>query len=285
MLSWKYRDPGRLLAERIGAAPNHTGYTGNGGNSPQALVNGAAADIAAGRADVVLVGGAESWRTRMRLRAQGERPAWTVQDESVPTAELLVPEVPMATDAETRIGLDRPAYVYPLFEQSLRISLGRTVGDHLAAVGELWARFSKVAATNPHAWTQREHTAAEIVTPNPGNRWISWPYPKLLNSNNMVEQAARYWSVRPLLPPGSASRVSAGCSPSPAPRRTTPSPSPSGTRCTGHRRSGSRVPRRCGSPASAWTTSHSSTCTPASRPPCRLPHVSSGSRRMIRAVR
>jgi len=190
MLSWKYRDPGRLLAERIGAAPKHTGYTGNGGNSPQALVNGAAADIAAGRADVVLVGGAESWRTRMRLRAQGERPAWTVQDESVPKAEVLVPEVPMATDAETRIGLDRPAYVYPLFEQSLRISLGRTVGDHLAAVGDLWARFSKVAATNPHAWTQREHTAAEIVTPNPDNRWISWPYPKLLNSNNMVEQAA-----------------------------------------------------------------------------------------------
>lgn len=190
MLSWRYRDPGRLVGERIGAEPRHTAYTGNGGNGPQTLINGAAEDIAAGRCSTAIIGGAESWRTRMKLRAQGERPSWTVQDDSTPPADMLVPEVPMTGESESRIGLDRPAYVYPLFEQALRISGETSVDEHRGTAGALWASFSKVAATNRHAWTQREFTRDEIVTPSADNRWVSWPYTKLMNSNNMVDQGA-----------------------------------------------------------------------------------------------
>ncbi|MEV5303363.1 acetyl-CoA acetyltransferase [Amycolatopsis methanolica] len=189
-LSWKYRDPGRLVADLLGATPSHTAYTADGGDNPQALVAGAALDIAAGRADVVLVGGAEAWRTRMRLRAAGRRPDWTVQGEPVPEAPLLGSTQPLLGQGELRIGLDRPSSVYPLFEQSLRIAAGRTVDQRLKQCGELWSRFSEVAAANPHAWTRRAHSTEEIITVSPSNRWISWPYPKLLNSNNMVEQAA-----------------------------------------------------------------------------------------------
>lgn len=190
LLSWRYRDPGALVAERLGAGPVHTGYTGNGGSTPQVLVNAAAEDIAAGRADVILIGGAESWRTRMKLRARGERPAWTKQDESVPPAEIIVPDVPMEAESERRIGLDRPSYVYPLFEQALRISAGRTIAEHAEHIGTLWSSFSEMAATNPHAWTQRSYAAADLATASENNRWISTPYPKLLNSNNMVDQGA-----------------------------------------------------------------------------------------------
>ncbi|OOL33286.1 acetyl-CoA acetyltransferase [Rhodococcus rhodochrous] len=190
LLSWRYRDPGALVGERIGASVRHTGYSGNGGSTPQVLVNGAAEDIAAGRADVVLIGGAESWRTRMKLRAQKQRPEWSVQDESVPAAEIMVTDVPMADESERRIGLDRPSYVYPLFEQALRVSAGRSLEEHREFIGGLWSRFSKIAATNPNAWVQREYTAAEIATPSPENRMISTPYTKLLNSNNMVDQGA-----------------------------------------------------------------------------------------------
>ncbi|ANZ26541.1 acetyl-CoA acetyltransferase [Rhodococcus sp. WB1] len=190
LLSWRYRDPGALVGERIGATVRHTGYSGNGGSTPQVLVNGSAEDIAAGRADVVLIGGAESWRTRMKLRAQKQRPEWSVQDESVPAAEIMVTDVPMADESERRIGLDRPSYVYPLFEQALRVSAGRSLEEHREFIGGLWSRFSKIAATNPNAWVQREYTAAEIATPSPENRMISTPYTKLLNSNNMVDQGA-----------------------------------------------------------------------------------------------
>ncbi|MQY26029.1 acetyl-CoA acetyltransferase [Nocardia aurantia] len=190
LLSWRYRDPGRLVGERIGATPRHTGYTGDGGSTPQALLNGAAVDIAAGRADVVLIGGGESWRTRMKLRAEGKRPAWTRQDDSVPEAPLLMAPVPMNAESERRIGLDRPVYVYPLFEQALRIAAGRSIAEQRELAAALWSRFSKVAATNPHAWNPREYSAAEILAPTPGNRPITLPYTKLMNSNNMVEQGA-----------------------------------------------------------------------------------------------
>ena len=50
LLSWRYRDPGLLVAERVGAASSlrRTGYSGNGGSTPQVMVNAAAADILAG---------------------------------------------------------------------------------------------------------------------------------------------------------------------------------------------------------------------------------------------
>ncbi|GAC68496.1 acetyl-CoA acetyltransferase [Gordonia soli] len=190
LLSWRYRDPGALVAERIGARPRRSGYTGNGGSTPQVLVNVAAEEIASGVADVVLIGGAESWRTRMRLRARGERPAWSRQDESVEPADIVVPDVPMEAESERRIGLDRPSFVYPLFEQALRIRAGHTITEHAAVLGDLWARFSVVAAANPHAWLRQEFTPEELTTPSDSNRMIATPYPKLLNSNNMVDQGA-----------------------------------------------------------------------------------------------
>ncbi|MEU1275546.1 acetyl-CoA acetyltransferase [Streptomyces sp. NPDC005799] len=189
MLSWRYRDPGRLVGERLGAPVRHTVYTGNGGSHPQALVNDAAEDIAAGRCDVVLVGGAEAWRTRMALKADGRRPQWTIQGDDVEEPERR-PEVPMRAPAELRAGLDRPAFVYPLFEQALRLNAGRSNAGHRARIAGLWARFSESAVANPAAWTRRAYTPEEIAEPTPDNRIIAWPYTKLMNSNNNVEQAA-----------------------------------------------------------------------------------------------
>jgi acetyl-CoA C-acetyltransferase len=189
ILSWRYRDPGRLVGERLGAPVRHTVYTGNGGSHAQSLVSDAAEDIAAGRCDIVLVGGAEAWRTRMALKAEGRRPGWTVQHIGATEPERR-PDVPMRDPAELRAGLDRPAFVYPLFEQALRLRDGRSVTDHRARVAELWSRFSEVAAANPAAWTRRLHTPEKIMTPARTNRVVAWPYTKLMNANNHVDQAA-----------------------------------------------------------------------------------------------
>ncbi|WP_264000500.1 acetyl-CoA acetyltransferase [Mycolicibacillus trivialis] len=190
ILSAQYRDAGRLLGERLGADTPATGYTGVGGNTPQSLLNRTCLDIQHGRADLVLLAGAETWRTRTRLRAQDKRLAWTRQDESVPIAECLDENVPMAGPGEERIRLDRPAYVYPLFEQGVRIAAGAAIEEHRRAIGALWARFAEVAVDNPHAWIRRPVTAEEIWRPSHTNRMISWPYTKLMNSNNMVDQGS-----------------------------------------------------------------------------------------------
>ena len=96
----------------------------------------------------------------------------------------------MAGPAEDRIALDRPAYIYPMFEQALRISTGESVDEHRKRIGELWARFNEVAVHNPHAWIREPVAAEEIWQQSPTNRMISWPYTKLMNSNNMVDQSA-----------------------------------------------------------------------------------------------
>jgi acetyl-CoA C-acetyltransferase len=177
LLSWRYRDPGLLLGARIGARDAATYYTGAGGNTPQSLVNQTCLDIMGGRADVVLLAGAETWRTRKRLKANGIRPDWTRQ-------------VPMGGPAEGRVGLLLPLHVYPIFEQALRIANGEDSDEHRKRIGELWAGFSAVAAGNPYAWSREALAAEDIWQPSPDNRMISWPYPKLMNSNNMVNQAA-----------------------------------------------------------------------------------------------
>src|SRR5437763_6467791 len=190
LLSWRYRDPGALVAERLGATPRETAVSTPGGNTPQSLVNRTALDIMAGRNDVVLIGGAEAWRTRMSFRATGDRPAWTEQGESVPDAEVIGDTFTMTHPAEMNRGIIMPVQVYPMFEQAVRAHAGRSIDDHLVRISELWSRFSEVAAHNPNAWSQRRYTAEEIRTPGPDNRWIGFPYPKLMNSNNNVEQSA-----------------------------------------------------------------------------------------------
>src|SRR5262245_40172674 len=190
VLSWRYRDPGLLLARRLRAKNAATRYSGVGGNVPQTLVNQACLDIQAGRTDTVLIAGAETWRTRTRLRASGAKPTWTSQDESVPTAERVDEDVQVAGPGGRRIKCDRPAYVYPMFEQALRIAAGESPDEHLRRIGELWSQFSGVAAKNPHAWRREPLAPHQIWQPSPRNRMISWPYTKLMNSNNMVDQGA-----------------------------------------------------------------------------------------------
>jgi acetyl-CoA C-acetyltransferase len=190
LLSVYYRDPALLLGQRLGIDQFTTKYSGIGGNVPQTLVNRACVDIQQGRAEVVLVAGAEMWRTRTQLRAAGKRLTATEQDNSIPEPDGSNENVPMAGEAEIRIKLDRPAYIYPMFEQALRVSTGESVDDHRSRIGELWARFSEVAGRNPHAWIREPVSAEEISQSGPSNRMISWPYTKLMNSNNMVDQGA-----------------------------------------------------------------------------------------------
>jgi len=189
-LSWRYRDLGALVANRLGASPAHTVCTTEGGQTPQAVMNRAASDIQAGHCDAVLIGGVEAWRQRMAYKARGLRPDWTRQPEDVAPSEIFGPELFMANDYEQSLGLSIPIQFYPLFESALRHASGRSLDEHTRSISELWARFSDVAAGNPYAALRRRYTAEEIRAPAPANRMVGYPYTKLMNSNNSVNQAA-----------------------------------------------------------------------------------------------
>ena len=189
-LSWRYRDPGALVGAALGATPRHTAYTTDGGDSPQVLVNMAAEDIQDGRAEVVLIAGAEAWRTRTAARHGGDRPDWPSQGDDVPHAEAVGRDEPMGHPNEVARGVFMPVHIYPLFESALAAAAGRAPDEHRAHLGRLWSGFSHVAATNPYAWVQQAFTPEQIATVTPDNRMIGFPYPKRMNANNSVEQGA-----------------------------------------------------------------------------------------------
>ena len=190
ILSWPYRDPGAAVAARIGASPSHTGLTVMGGNYPQTMVNRACVDIASGAADVVVVCGAEAWRSRSAARAEGGL-GWEVQSDDVRPTEIYGGNDPdLSSPTEVARGVFLPIQVYPMVDVALRAHLGLGVHEHRQRLGDLWSRFSAVAATNPHAWIQQEFTPDEVATPSASNRMVGFPYTKLMNSNNNVEQGA-----------------------------------------------------------------------------------------------
>ena len=273
LLSWRYGDPGALVAERVGASPRQTIYTVMGGNYVQSLVNLVGRRHPAGRADVVLITGAEAWR--IPQRRPGPRAAacaWTTQPEGTEPTVSLGEDTSLSSPAEIERGVFLPVQVYPMFEVALRAAAGRSPDEQRRRAAQLWAGFSEVAATNPNAWIQQAFTPEEIATPTPDNRMIAYPYTKLMNSNNNVEQGA---GPDPVLgrggPLDGRAHRSLGLPPGRAPTPTTTGSSRTASTCARRPPSAWPAPGRWSWPASASTTWPTSTSTPASPRPCRSP--------------
>lgn len=190
MLSWRYADPGALVAARLGVTPSDTAVSPMGGNSPQALVNSSALDIAAGRADVIAIAGCESWRTRQAARRANIELPWTPATSDDAPARMIGTGLEMSHPAEIAAGIAMPVQVYPIFETALRAAAGRSPTEHLDHIGQLWAGFAAAAVDNEYASVRDGFTAEEIATPTSDNRWIGYPYTKWLVSNDRVDQAA-----------------------------------------------------------------------------------------------
>ena len=189
LLSWRYADPGTLLAERLGATPRETVLTTTGGNSPQMLVNDTARAIQAGEVDVALLVGAEAMFTRFRARRQKAWLEWTTQEDTSPT-HVVGDDTAGTNDVEMSRAMALPTQIYPIFENAIRAASGASLDDHAQRISELWARFSAVAAKNPFAWSPTELTADEIRTVTAENRLIGFPYTKAMNANLDTDQAA-----------------------------------------------------------------------------------------------
>lgn len=188
--SWRYRDAAAAVSARLGISPRRTATSVMGGNLAGVMLVRAAAAIARGETDVVLLCGGEAQRTRTRLRREGREPDWEVQPDSTPAAEPFGDPRPLVDETERSRGVVLPVDVYPLFEVALRARWGLGIDDHRARIGGLWSAFSAVAADNPYAWIRTPMSAEQIALEAPDNPMISWPYTKRLCSNNQVDQGA-----------------------------------------------------------------------------------------------
>jgi acetyl-CoA C-acetyltransferase len=188
-LSYRSPDPARCVAAALGVSPGTTATTTMGGNTPQMLVNHVASAIQKGELEFAVLTGGEARRTHRRARAASIKP-WPDDPDATPVDEVIGQEFTMSSPREIAREIWLPIQIYPLFESALRAAAGRTPSEHQGHLADLWARFAGVAARNPHAWNQTAPSAADIAMPGPRNRMIGLPYPKLMNSNNDVDQSA-----------------------------------------------------------------------------------------------
>src|SRR5450432_1458237 len=186
-LSWRYRDPEKLLADRLGAKPSHCYYGPVGGESPIRYLHEAAKRIARGECSVAAVCGAEAQSTATKAeRAKIDLP-WTpfAHDVEEPKRGAAF-QKPIAV----KLGVFTPVTVYPFYEAASAAHWGQTPREARAESGALWSTYSAVASQNPNAWLKRHVTSDEITTPTPDNRLIAWPYTKLMVANPTVNMGA-----------------------------------------------------------------------------------------------
>jgi acetyl-CoA C-acetyltransferase len=123
-----------------------------------------------------------------RLVKAGVTPDW---DEPASTERrYLVSDRKMSLPIEDAHGLMIPATAYPCYENALRGHYGETIEQHQQVMGELFAKFTEVAAAHPQAWYPVARSAEEIATATPGNRYVGWPYTKFMNAMNQINQSA-----------------------------------------------------------------------------------------------
>jgi acetyl-CoA C-acetyltransferase len=182
-LSWRYREPEKLLSSRLGIQPKHACYGPVGGESPIRFLHEAAQRIARGECSVAAVCGAEAQSTATRAERAGITLPWTPFAHGVEEPKRGAAfQRPMAV----KLGVFRPVSVYPFYEAATAAHWDQTPREAMAESGALWSAYSRAASENPNAWLKRRFMPDEITTPSPENRLIAWPYTKLMVANPTV---------------------------------------------------------------------------------------------------
>ena len=196
--SWRFQspfgkcsNPPAAVAGRLGAARARLQYTHPGGNMPQYMVNRTAEEIAAGQVELALIAGGEALRTMRGARKAGIEIDWheDVPDGYGDYVEIGDPRLGV-NEYEERHEMRAPIMIYPMVENGIRAHRGRSVADHQQAMGRLLAGFAGVAAANPLAARREGYSADAIAAVSEVNRYIGFPYTKLMNSNPYIDQSA-----------------------------------------------------------------------------------------------
>ncbi|HLJ89820.1 MAG TPA: acetyl-CoA acetyltransferase [Candidatus Angelobacter sp.] len=181
-------NPPKSVAQRVGIHASRYIYTWHGGNMPQYLVNAFAESIANGETHAVLIAGGEALRTQHGVERAGLPVSWH-EDPGGQAEPVGLPQRPWS-ECEERHNMRAAITMYPLFENAIRASRGCSVSQHMQAIGTLFSGFAQVAANNPLATRREGYSAERLATIDHENRWIGFPYPRLMNANAFIDQAA-----------------------------------------------------------------------------------------------
>ncbi len=179
----------RSFAKRVGANPARAILSTTGGQYNQKLVGEFAQDIAEGRSECAAIVGSEAISTVLALSAKGEKPDWSeevegeLEDRGFGLEGMLEPAL-FAHGATGAIPL------YAIAENARRAKLGLGLEEYRRDIADLFAPFTRVAASNPHAAAPKERSAEELATITERNRIVAEPYARMTVARDQVNQAA-----------------------------------------------------------------------------------------------
>src|SRR5882724_1229343 len=135
--TWQYGDPGRIIAERMGAADARTVLVATG-IPQQTLLNDAYAAIRHGALDVALVVGGEAARRAAIARRHGVTIVDTVQDGVTPD-DFQLPSEEIVSQIEIDSGMSSAMEPFAMIDSALRHAEGRSLDEHRDEIARLWA--------------------------------------------------------------------------------------------------------------------------------------------------
>jgi acetyl-CoA C-acetyltransferase len=187
-LAWGYESLARAVADPLGIPSDaEEVWVPAGGNSPQDLLHTVVERIRAGETRIALIAGCEALASRAWARKSGQTLDWPAAPEG---HDPMRGQKPFSSDLETRHGLWLPIHTFPLYENALRASAGRSFADQIDLAAGLLSKNSRVAAQNPYAWFPTAYAPEEIAEVTPDNRLICYPYTKRMNAIIEVDQGA-----------------------------------------------------------------------------------------------
>ncbi len=179
----------RSVAKRVGAAPARAILEIVGGQGPQHLISELAAEIAGGGSQVALIFGSDATSTLRHFAKADDKPDFTetvdgdLEDRGTGIEKLI--------SRYTVIhGLTSAPIQYGLLENARRAGTGLGPAEYRRRMGELFAPFTKIAASNPFAAAPVERTVDDLITVTEANRMIAEPYPRLMVARDQVNQGA-----------------------------------------------------------------------------------------------
>ena len=200
---WKYENPARAIATRLGCESARTVRVEIG--VPQhAPIRAALLGIQSGQMQAALIVGGEAKATQLSIeRAGGVAPGMSADvgaldggaldraalDGAAPD-ERWTPEGEIMAEAEIAAGIWSAVEQYACIDAALRYSEGQSVPDHLDSIASLWQQFNQVASLNADAAFGTPRSAEFLRVAGPGNRPLAFPYAKWHSTQWAVDQAA-----------------------------------------------------------------------------------------------
>ncbi len=191
--SWGFRNPGRTVAERLGASDART-ISVELGVLQTVAFSEALQRLARGHSSWVLVLGGEARFRGLAAKIVGEAAdeaanvdvAGTEPDETI--APQTIPVHRVEIDHRLVDAVDQ----YAMVDNARRVRQGLSIEAHRDDIDALAHQMHSIASHNPRAWFGQERPPGFFRTPSTSNRPLALPYNKWHSTQWNVDQASAF---------------------------------------------------------------------------------------------